>query len=200
MAIISRKPFVLPSDMQDLRSYRQWVLWREESRDGKLTKVPYQCNGRKADSTAPHTWCSFEDAQRTFETLPGYDGIGFVLADSDTLVCIDIDCKDPVTGVKVPLTEKQKAFLNYFAATYIELSPGGGYHIWIIAALAEGHSTVCNDGAQKVCEVYSRNRFITVTGRQWMPGHLFKIARLTERVCLQRTQRRRRLPVCPHLM
>lgn len=159
----------LPSALQPLTTYRAWVLWRTELRDGKPTKVPYQVTGQRADSTAPHTWASFEDVQRTFETVPGYDGIGFVLSDLDPYACLDIDCKDSQGNYVAP-TARQQNFLDEFISTYIEESPGGGYHVWATATLPQGHAETLNDGPVKVCEVYSRSRFITITGKQCIAG------------------------------
>lgn len=46
---------------QSLRENARFCLWRYEERDGKPTKVPYQVNGRRADSTGITTFASFEE-------------------------------------------------------------------------------------------------------------------------------------------
>lgn len=48
----------------ELRQRPQWVLWRLEERDGKLTKVPYRAADptRTASTTEPGTWATFEAA------------------------------------------------------------------------------------------------------------------------------------------
>ena len=41
---------------QSIRDLRQWLCWRTEEREGKLTKVPYSSlTGRMASSTNPET-------------------------------------------------------------------------------------------------------------------------------------------------
>ncbi len=44
-----------------LKNYEQWVLWKLEKRDKKLTKIPYQPNGKKAKSNDRSTWNTFEN-------------------------------------------------------------------------------------------------------------------------------------------
>lgn len=50
----------------ELKLLAQWVLWRYETRtnDGKAgrTKVPCQADRRRASSTDPRTWCSYQRA------------------------------------------------------------------------------------------------------------------------------------------
>ena len=48
--------FRVPDDLVEVD---QWVLWRHESR----TKIPYTTAGRRASSTDPATWCSYEEAR-----------------------------------------------------------------------------------------------------------------------------------------
>ena len=44
----------------ELKALRQWVVWREEQRDGKPTKIPYQVNRRKAQSNHQQTWTDYQ--------------------------------------------------------------------------------------------------------------------------------------------
>src|SRR5688572_16820083 len=65
----------------DLTERDQWVLWRFEARNGKPTKVPYQANGRAADSTNPGTWTTFEEALGAWRrNRHRYVGLGFVFS------------------------------------------------------------------------------------------------------------------------
>jgi putative DNA primase/helicase len=65
----------------------RWVNWREEPRDDdqtKLTKVPYQTDGRKASSTSPRTWSVRDEVKSAIpEIMNGHlhGGIGLVLGD-----------------------------------------------------------------------------------------------------------------------
>src|SRR5215217_5232136 len=82
----------------ELTERPQWVCWRLEERDEKLTKVPYTAGTRRrASSTDPATWASFEDAKGAVgRAEPPYDGIGFVFSDADPFCGIDLDkCRNP---------------------------------------------------------------------------------------------------------
>src|SRR4051794_30983587 len=80
----------------ELRSLPQWVVWKLERRDGKSTKVPYQCDGRRASATDPETWTTFEQVAPDATDV---DGVGFVFAKGDPFVGIDLDdCREPDTG------------------------------------------------------------------------------------------------------
>ena len=47
-----------------LKIYRQFVLWKSEERDGKLTKIPYNANlSGNASTTDPATWSNFVTAK-----------------------------------------------------------------------------------------------------------------------------------------
>jgi primase-polymerase (primpol)-like protein len=54
----------LPSQMKKLT---QFVMWRWEWKDGRWTKAPFQINGKRASSTNPDTWCSFQQALAAYE-------------------------------------------------------------------------------------------------------------------------------------
>ena len=92
----------------ELRSLPHWVMWKTETREaGKPTKVPYDAKAdRRASSTNPDTWCSFEDACAAYEK-GGFDGVGFVLTKNDPFVGIDLDkCRDPETGEIQPWAKR----------------------------------------------------------------------------------------------
>src|ERR1041385_9020846 len=73
----------------ELRELERWVMWR-------AGKVPYTVYGVPASSTDPRTWNTFEAVREAYEERwPGggrmYSGIGFVFAEEDGIVGIDID-------------------------------------------------------------------------------------------------------------
>lgn len=145
---------------EQLTERPQWVCWRYEERDGKLTKVPYTPGTlRRASSTDLMTWRAFEEAFTAYETQePPYDGIGFVLSSADPFVGIDIDdCRNPETGEIAPWAQKM---ISRVQEGYVETSPSGkGVHI-----ILEG--TARDGGMRKgKVEMYSRARFFTITGR-----------------------------------
>lgn len=107
---------------EELAVLPQWVTWKLEKRHGKLTKIPYQCNGRKAEADNPETWTTFAEASAASPN------VGFVL--QPPYIGIDLDhCVE--NGVVHP--EAQEV-VDYYDS-YTHLSPSGtGLHI-----IAKGH-------------------------------------------------------------
>ena len=141
---------------ETLRERDQWVCWREEERDDKLTKIPITpATGGFASSTDPETWASFETALEYTETDHA-DGVGFVFTDDDPIVGVDLDdCRDPETG------DVDDAALDIIERldSYTEVSPSGtGYHVLIKGELPEGRNR------RGSIELYDTARFFTVTG------------------------------------
>lgn len=145
----------------ELKSLRQWVVWKKELLDGKPTKVPYQVNGRKAQSNNPTTWT---DYRTVVAHQHRFDGIGFVFTPDDPLCGIDLDnCLDEHRKLKtwaVPIVDRLKH------VSYGEVSPsGGGIKFWTRAKLPDWINTGTNvnisDGK---IEVYDKKRYFTVTG------------------------------------
>src|SRR5918995_1725689 len=133
---------------EELRTSPSWVLWKREHRDEKPTKVLYQASRRRADSTAPSTWTSFEDAVEAFEHDDFFDGVGFVFHPDNPYCGADID----------DVTEEQaRRWIDLFNS-YTERSPSGkGFHIICKAEVPKG--TNREEG-----ELYSSGRFFTMTG------------------------------------
>ena len=139
-----------------LREREQWVCWREEERDDKLTKIPVTpATGGFASSTDPETWGSLETALEYTETEHA-DGVGFVFTDDDPIVGVDLDdCRDPETG------DVDDAALDIIERldSYTEVSPSGtGYHVLITGELPDGRNR------RGSIELYDTARFFTVTG------------------------------------
>jgi putative DNA primase/helicase len=133
---------------EELKAEKAWVLWRREYRDGKPTKVLYQANHRRADSTAPSTWTTFEDAVEAFEHDDFFDGVGFVFHPDNPYCGADID----------DVTEDEARHWIEQFDSYTELSPSGnGFHIICKAKVPKG--TNRDEG-----ELYSSGRFFTMTG------------------------------------
>jgi primase-polymerase (primpol)-like protein len=146
----------------ELAALAQFVLWRFESRDGKVTKVPYTFMGYRASVTNPEHWTTLECALK-FAAQPRFcDGIGFVFSPDDGLCGIDLDDiwrSDADEGAPWGME-----ILERFGDTYLEESPSGcGVKIWCRAKLScSGRSWPVEHGA---IEIYDRGRFFTVTGR-----------------------------------
>lgn len=76
----------------EMKQRDQWVLWRLQRRDGKLTKVPFMANRKPADTTDPETWTSFQDALDAYKRFDRYfKGIGYVFSPDDPYTGIDLD-------------------------------------------------------------------------------------------------------------
>jgi primase-polymerase (primpol)-like protein len=139
--------------LEELKARSQWVVWRLELREGepKPTKVPYCAVDRKASSTDPATWLSFEAAWALYER-GGFDGVGYVFSPDDSYCGIDLDPE--------LLEGDRQTILKRFNC-YTELSPSGhGQHIIVKATLPGG-------GRKKgPLEVYDRARYFTITGKR----------------------------------
>lgn len=64
--------------LQELKAVPHWVLAKAVERDGKITKPPYQPNGRPASHSDASTWSAFADVKAAYER-GGFIGVGFVL-------------------------------------------------------------------------------------------------------------------------
>jgi hypothetical protein len=138
-----------------------WVLWRAESRgEGKPTKVPYCVAdpARKASSTDPSTWATFDDACEAFAALADVAGIGVVLTIAAKISCIDLD--RVLTGGELDVRAETIAER---CDSWTEISPSGtGLHVFVrgaVPAAIKGNQI----------EIYSTDRYIAITGHRW-PG------------------------------
>lgn len=140
----------------------RFVSWRYELVDGRRTKIPYQCNGRRASSVDPATWCSWAQVLVAYDR-GGYDGVGFVM-NGDGLCGVDFDhcCSDgQITDQKIA---KHVARLD----SYTEVSPSGtGLRVLLSGKLP------ARDRKLGDIEMYDgapyengkpRGRFLTITG------------------------------------
>jgi putative DNA primase/helicase len=146
---------VSPQGVPDeLKLRPQWVNWEGVRKpDGRLDKVPYTPGtSRKASSTDLMTWGTFKAA---LEGLDHFDGVGFVLCSADPYVGVDLDnCVNPETGEVALWAEQIIEGLD----SYTELSPSRrGVHI-----IAKGR--IPHSGRRGSVEMYSQDRFLTVTG------------------------------------
>ena len=168
-ATASVDPPIIENIPEQLTERPQWVCWRLEERDEKLTKVPYTPGTRsRASSTDLMTWSTFEEALVAYETGPPlYDGIGFVFCSADPFVGIDLDdCRDPKSGHIEPWALK---IADRVQEGYVEASPSGtGVHIIVEGTVRDGgrsrKKVHLNGEVVGEIEMYSRGRFFTITG------------------------------------
>ncbi len=149
---LSRLSKVIPRELTDKP---QWVLWKAETRNSKLTKIPYQTNDRRAKSNDPMTWTTFIKVMEAYESGK-YDGIGFVLSSQDPFVAFDLDkCRDAETK---KIADWAQDIVNTLQS-YTEITPSNqGLRVIVKAKLL-------HQGRRKGnIEIYDDKRFITVTG------------------------------------
>lgn len=139
---------------QELKQFKQWLLWKLENVNGRPSKVPYSITGRRASTTDPGTWGSFDEVKSKYEA-GGYDGIGFVFTENDPFCAIDLDhCKE---GGKIK--KEAEEIIRKFNS-YAEYSPSGeGVHIIIKAKLNGRHNRKGD------IEIYDQKRYFTFTGQ-----------------------------------
>jgi putative DNA primase/helicase len=150
----------------ELKERKQWVHWRAEWREekggdkGKWSKVPMR-RQKRASSTNPATWMGFDFALKGYREL-ALDGLGFVFADEDPFVGVDLDdCRDPATGQLDEWGARIVAALD----SYTEVSPSGtGLKVWLRGKKPLGPCKVRHETGE--VEVYDRGRYFAVTGRR----------------------------------
>ena len=162
---------LIPENIPEQLTERpQWVCWRLEMRDDKLTKVPYTPGTeRRASATDLMTWATFEEALAAYEAGESiaYQGIGFCFSSADPFVGIDVDdCRNPKSGHIEPWALK---IADRVQEGYVEASPSGtGVHIIVEGSVRDsGRSRKkvhLNGAVVGEIEMYSRGRFFTITG------------------------------------
>ena len=140
----------------ELRSLRQWVLWRREPKPGNLnehTKMPYQINGKHARVNKPETWSGFDDVCAAYRA-GGYDGIGLVFMPDDGLAGVDLDdCFDEAGNI-TPLASDIVKRLGSYTERSVS---GGGLHVIVRADLS-------GKKGSKPLEFFGSGCFLTFTG------------------------------------
>ena len=143
--------------IEDLKEQRRWVLWRLETAHGKLTKVPYRPDGRKAMANNPATWHTHAECA---PLAVQFSGVGLALGDGVWGVDID-QCCDAVTGKFTPESREIVIALD----SYGEYSPSGtGCHLLGLGKLPGPGLKKPHPGCKAV-EVKSDGYYFTFTGR-----------------------------------
>ncbi len=77
---------------QELKERGSFCLWKYEERDGRLTKVPYQANGLRADSTNKATFTDYDIAVSLRDKYDGMpDFTEFTLEDNKLAIVLKMD-------------------------------------------------------------------------------------------------------------
>ncbi len=141
---------------QELKKIKQWVCWKAEKRNGKISKVPINPRtGGYAMSNNPATWGSFEMAVNMSRN---FNGIGFMLGNG--IFGIDLDDMDEeIEKFKNGDSNNIVSEFIYSLESYAEYSPSGkGIHIICKGSLPPGGRRRGN------FEFYENGRFFTMTG------------------------------------
>jgi hypothetical protein len=141
---------VLPENIPaEIKALRVWTNWRYEwnEKRSKWDKIPYTpYTTKKAASTRPSTWRTFDEAYACYlERRDYFDGVFFTLQKSDPYTGGDFD--HDTDAARVP-------------ATYAELSPSGNGQRFI------GIGTIPSACKKPAGELYSRARFLSITGHK----------------------------------
>lgn len=144
---------------KELKENALFCLWKYEMRNGRKTKVPYQTNGKRADSSNK---ACFSDFDTVANLTQSYDGIGMGMF--QPFVAVDIDhCVDG--GKLSDMTTDIVETLN----SYTEYSPSeSGVRIVAKADTLSYDKVKYYINNQKIgLEVYvagMTNKFVTLTG------------------------------------
>ena len=143
----------------ELRDRPQWVVWQYEQRDDEPTKCPYQVNGKRASSTDPATWTTFETVRALSPLIS--DGLGYVLADDDPYTGVDLD--DCLNGERL---HPDAAAIVAVLDSYTEVSPSGRGVKVIVRASLDGYPRHRQPRMSWGDEfaVWDRARFFCMTG------------------------------------
>ena len=133
----------------ELRQLAQWVVWRND--DGVKHPINVR-TGHFASVNKPESWATFEECVEASKHS-SLSGIGFVLTESDDYAFIDLDYANGDATARI----LQQQVCGTFDS-YSEISPSGkGLHIIVKGKVPAGRRR------HKV-EVYSSNRYMTMTG------------------------------------
>ncbi len=159
------KKVILENIPEEMKAATRWLVWRWEWRNDDRTKVPLDAErileivaeGEEprhyhGKSNDPSTWTNFKTACQALP-LPGVDGLGFALGDG----WAGVDLDDCVVGESVAFwADLDRRDFD----SYTEISPSGtGIKLLIHGKIPRGRKI-----GQR--EVYSDNKFFTVTGRK----------------------------------
>lgn len=145
----------------ELKERSQWLLWSHTS---KPPKAPLGKEGYPIDRTDPVNWLSFDEARQLCESDDSFDGVGFVIVESDPYIGLDLD------GIlEVANEERPKDWvpgLGFIAATWAEYSGSGtGIHVFSKGEKLPEWWTDCHfsDAEHEGVEAYT-DWFFALTG------------------------------------
>lgn len=151
---------MLPTPLQALAAWPQFVAWRLEwnAEREKWDKIPYSpIHGRKASSTNPADWGTYEQAAN-FVAAQGMAGAGFVFTARDPFFFLDVD--KALTGGQ--WSQLAQELCARFAGAAVEISQSGtGLHIIGQYGAPFDHKS---RNIPLGLELYTQERFVALTG------------------------------------
>lgn len=162
---------------QQLKVIPHWVLWKlgdlKTDGSGRYGKLPVNTQGITCNAHDPRNWLTFEEALALYRSGNGrFAGIAIDLPNEPKpvakgedgadlyLIGIDLDeCISVGTDGKPVVTPKAQNIYRKLEGIYVEKSPSGtGLRLFCLHT--EPLQTVNRNGI----ELYSRGRFLTITG------------------------------------
>lgn len=145
----------------ELKNINNWVLYKAEKTGDRVSKPPYQVNGRLADPTNRNHWASYEKVLEVYKKSDEFAGIGFVFEEAAGYVGIDMDDVIDEDGT---LNEEAGRLIEGLNS-YTEISPSGkGIHIIV---RTNGQAIVSGKAKPysfKSLEMYANKHYFTITG------------------------------------
>ena len=143
-------PFYPDTIPEELIPGNVWVCCDPD----KVPMVATERN-RRAKSSAPSTWRSYEAAREAYEA-EWHTGVGRVIVKGEGLVGVDLDdCRAGATGT---ITPRARGILERLDS-YSEVSPSGaGVKVWVRATLERSY-------VKPGVEIYAGGRYFTTTGQ-----------------------------------
>lgn len=143
-----------------LKENAKFCNWKYETRDGRLTKVPY--NPHTNNKASVNNANTFTDFNSVVNGLDIYDGIGIRV--DGKIIAIDLDhCIEDGN-----LCSWSEEIVSHFPNTYIEISPSGdGLRIILLAQnnyLFNKDKYYIKKNNVEVYVAGATNRFVTITG------------------------------------
>ncbi|GHV39103.1 hypothetical protein FACS1894187_18690 [Synergistales bacterium] len=138
----------------ELKTLKQWCVWKSLNRNGKVTKIPHIADGSGyAKANDLTTWRDFESAMSTY-SAGRRAGIGFMFARDGDYTGVDLDSCFDEDGALTPEADGIVKRLD----SYTEKSVSGrGLHIIVKAQIKCGHR-------HGKIEIYPHLRYFTFTG------------------------------------
>ena len=145
-----------------LKENANFCNWKYETRDGNLTKVPY--NPHTMNKASVNNLNTFTDFSFVINALNNFDGIGIRV--DGKIIAIDLDhCIE-----EGKICSWAEEIVSHFQDTYIEISPSGkGLRIILLAPDNYSYDKDKYYIKKNNVEVYvagATNRFVTLTGNE----------------------------------